>query len=265
MNVHLVGRNRYAIVWDPDKTKGEVRLLRSEHIHDKYRKVATVTDASQYIDVPQDKDGNTYPPTRFREWYYKIKHETGEIGPSYVRGVPDRRALEVARLAWRHLKRDIRSKAYHLPRPTTGERCEKCWDENRKQRIRSKCQACGGTGFQKGYARPAEVFVSFDDKKVHPEDMPNMKMAKGQHKMWTANEPVVRDGDFLIRKRDMEIYEVLRVQPTTKTGLIVRQPMMCRVVEKSNVKEHVLNESDSAHQKYIEKWEYEGESGPPFE
>lgn len=264
MDAFLVRQNRYSVVWDESETDGNVSLLRSEHPHDRYREIADVTGLTQYVDVPQGEDGEELSGTRFREWYYKIVSESGEIGPAYVSGEVDRHALQASRLAWRHLKRDIATKGYLLPRPTKGERCPDCWDEDRQQVTRAQCSSCGGTGFRKGYSTPVEIFLSFDDKKVHPEDYPNMKFAQGQHKMWTANEPIVRDGDYIIRARDLEVYEVLRVQPTTKSGLVVRQPMMGRVVDKSSVRTEVVDQTEEFITRYTESWGFSGRSKAPF-
>jgi hypothetical protein len=264
MEIFLTGPNRYVITWNEEDVSGAATLLRSEHPHEGWKEVADVTGLFQYVDIPASR-GEELRKRRFREWYYRIDSKAGTAGPMSLDGKPDRRALQVSRLAWRHLARDIQTQAYLLPRSTTGERCEVCWDETRQQVTRTNCPECDGTGFQEGYPSPVLIYVSFDNQEVHPEDFPNMKFEQGQHQMWTASEPRIQAGDYIVRKRDLQIYEIVRVQPTSKAGLVIRQPMIGRVVPKSDVRSHMLDDLPSrAVRDYINGWSYWGTTSAPF-
>jgi hypothetical protein len=248
MNVYLVGPNQYAITWNKDGVVGTATLERSDHLIEGWVTVADVTGLVTYTDDPiwiWDTDPQTPTPPnirsdRGRTWYYRIIHDGTTIGPGFVDGLPDPRGMEMARLSKRHLQRDIQTQAYLVRRPTYGEHCTECWDARRQEVVRSQCNTCDGSGRLRGYATAQLIYISFAPEVAQPEQMNTMRFEQAQIPMWTSNTPVLAVGDFLIRKHDLEVIEIVRWKPTLRRGFILRQTLIGQLVEKADHRQDLI-------------------------
>lgn len=245
MEAHLVQLNTYLIAWTADDVSGASTLLRSERPHDGFEPVADVTGLLQYQDVPSDEEGVPHRPRRGRQWYWKVESESGSTRSVTTEGPVDAYALEAARLAYRNVQRDIGGDALIVAPATLGERCPDCYDATRRARVRSSCATCSSSGFLGGWPAPIAARVCFGQQVVHPQQFSTMKFEAGQFQLWMPNRPLLRENDLIIRRRDLEVFEVVQWQPTQRNGLIIRQNLACRIVERSKANkdliDHALN------------------------
>lgn len=239
MQAYRININDYLLTWKSGDIEGVATLQRSDRRDEGWVDAGVVTDLTSVTDTPtwvwSDASVTPVPPDirsiRHRTWYYRIVHEGGILGPVHVDGSPDIVAFEVARLAARHLQRDVKTEAYLIHKPTYGERCATCWDDTRGQRKRTQCSDCDGSGYERGWGAATPLFVSISPQKEQPEQLNTMRFNQLQVPMWTGSLPLVSVGDFLLRKYDLSLFEIVRWQPTVRRNFFIRQTLMGRLVE----------------------------------
>jgi len=240
MDVYRVGPNEYGLVWNPDRVTGVATLQYSDRDDEVFVAGPVVTGLSTITHEPvwvwTDPEEQSAPPKirsdYKRTWFWRIEHEGGILGPVSIDGKPYGVSVEIARLATRHLKRDIQNEAWLIRKPTYGERCSTCWDDIRGMVTRSNCADCDGTGYERGWGTATHIYASFSNEEPQPEQMPTMRFDQLQKRIWTANTPIVRIGDYILEKNTLNLYEVVRWLPTLHRGFMMRQNIMGRLEEK---------------------------------
>jgi len=95
-----------------------------------------------------------------------------------------------------------------------GTRCTECWSDNRKQRTRTHCDTCKGTGFLDGWYDPIEMQISFDsdpkktDSQKTGEDVYDSKRAR------LSNYPLVKPKDIILNLDKAKRYTIEHVETT---------------------------------------------------
>jgi len=104
------------------------------------------------------------------------------------------------------------------PVRTFGTRCNFCWDDIQKKRVKSRCISCFSTGYAGGYMRPLLITMNVvrgaPDRKVATKyNVSEDKIATGN----TWNFPTLKPDDLVIEKENkrwkighMEVGEKLR-------------------------------------------------------
>lgn len=225
LSVRRTGVNTFALAWDE---VGAGEIFRSDMEEDDFVAVATVASGiQQFEDTPPVRESGR------RTWFYKIVIGGETIGPAHAEAEADYIALEVARLARRQIDR-IGQDSYLFSMPTFGERCTECWDAVRQVRKRSACSTCDGTGFLRGASAPLSFYMSYGNVPAYPERTQLGKVDFLQEQAWTANYPLLKIGDHIVRARDLEVFEVMRLQPTWRSGTLLRQNAILKQIERGS-------------------------------
>lgn len=119
-------------------------------------------------------------------------------------------------------------------RKWSGTRCPN-WDQVRKQhQIDGVEDTCYGTGFQGGYSRSLEVYVSIigpsaSQVVVHEEGVKTTFTPRS----WSLWEPTLRNMDFIVRQNGERLW-IQNVTATKWKGKTLRQLFDLALVEKNH-------------------------------
>lgn len=119
-------------------------------------------------------------------------------------------------------------------RKWSGTRCPN-WDQVRKQhQIDGVEDTCYGTGFQGGYFRPIEIYVSL----LSASTIQNVVQEEGIRKIfkpssWTLWEPTLKNGDFIVRQSGERLW-ITNVTETRWKHNVLRQLFSTDSVEKNH-------------------------------
>lgn len=231
LRVETRSSTEYHLLWERNR---DAKIYRSTEQSSGYSQIAQPSNASQYIDEP-----TTRPRSR-TDYYYKVHlfdsegNKTNELGPEKAAPHPsDKGALYIRRQARRHLKR-IGQKSYLFESADSGKRCPECWDEERQMRTRKDCDNCEGTGYVNGWSDPIKLYMSYSLEQIEPKQTQGGKLNTQQVNAHTAASPRISMGDHIVRKRDRQVYEVLKQQPSKKSEHILRQNVIIKMVEKGS-------------------------------
>lgn len=232
----------YHLIWERTRN---AKVFRSTEKSDNYEEVADLTNVSQYTDEP-----TTRPKTR-TTYFYKVDLYDGngnvedKLGPEAAKPAEiDEGAIYVRNQAARHFRR-IGQKSYLFERNDSGSRCKKCWDEDRKVQTRKNCDNCGGSGYVEGWSSPIPLYLSYSLEQPKPQKTQGGKLESQQVQAQTSATPRLTMGDYVVRERDYEVYEVIQQQPTRKGPHILRQNVILKMVEKGSAPRKLANEIPS--------------------
>lgn len=101
-----------------------------------------------------------------------------------------------------------------LKKKTNGARCSSCWSPTRRQRTKTRCSNCNGTGFEEGYYDAIDVQISFDSDPVKADSQKDMENKLDTKRARLSNYPIVRDKDIIINMDDNKRYVITHVETT---------------------------------------------------
>ena len=232
LSVSLAADFRHLVFWT---VEGLVTLYRSELPDGEWGSPIYMGSQNQYLDLPPE------PRSIYQRWYYRLVDSQGvEYGPETIREEPDNQANFVACTARRHIKR-IGQESYLFVKRHKGTRCTECWDDVRQKRTRSNCSACGGTTYIEGWTSPIHLWASYGVDEPMPQRTQSGKLVQLQSQGWTADAPLLKIGDHIVRAWDRRVYEVLRWAPTRKGPHLLRQNIILKLVERGATQEHLAN------------------------
>ena len=176
-----------------------------------------------------DNDSNNTFYNHAQEYYRLVVYDANKIvGPVTAMGVADPYGAEIARRHAIRLKEGRSGNLMYLfVRMKNGVRCPECWDELLQKRTRSDCEACNDTGWMHGYYEPYPIYVSVgteNETMDHLLDGPSNTNNKIQ--AWTANYPILNNGDLVIEPRNRNIWCVIGREFSTHKRVITKQNVM---------------------------------------
>lgn len=128
------------------------------------------------------------------------------------------------------------SKLLLLKKKRSGTRC-KCYDDIRGTSRQSKCTECYGTTIEGGYFNPTEISCSYFNSAAENEIFSPSIITDDETpiQLWTPNYPIIKTGDVLVDSRENKRYIVMSVQPSKKSGFLVRQTIQAQRIPKTNI------------------------------
>lgn len=103
---------------------------------------------------------------------------------------------------------------YIIKRKSTGTRCPDCWSSTRRQRTKSHCDTCNGTGFVNGYYEPIPIQISFDSDPRKSDSQKDFENVFDDKIARLSNYPLVRPKDMIVNRDDAKRYVITHVETT---------------------------------------------------
>lgn len=222
---------RLLVHWD---TPGTATLSRSDRESGPWDVVYT-GQADQFLDDPPGPESN------YVRWYYLLTIEGSDVvyGPAVSAETPRRNSSHVARLAARHIAR-IGVRSHLFVESQERQRCTSCWDPDRRERTRSRCAVCDGSGFMpdegetSGWGPSIPFYMSYSPQSPEPTPLQTTKIDALQVEAWTGSWPLLKIGDHIVREWDARVFEVSGCQPTRDGAQLIRQTCTLRAVERGS-------------------------------
>ena len=95
-----------------------------------------------------------------------------------------------------------------------GTRCPDCWSETRRQRTRTNCSTCNGTGFATGYFQPISKQISFDSDPKKSDSQKEWENNFDTKRARLSNYPLVRPKDLIFNINKNKRYVITNVETT---------------------------------------------------
>jgi hypothetical protein len=126
-------------------------------------------------------------------------------------------------------------KIFHVA--MSGDRCS-CWDSVREEASDVNCSECNGTGFSSGIVYVGrERFIVLNSNKA--ESLVNEEVINGISKpsptqSWTTGKYIIKPGYIIIREPNATMYEIMTVNPSIISDVVVRQEIAYREIEQGS-------------------------------
>ena len=123
-----------------------------------------------------------------------------------------------------------------LKRMRTGELCD-CYDDIRGSRKGDQCTSCFGTGYKGGFYPPSTIKVCYFNVESITEEMGIRGTFKSESpvQFWTANYPVIQEGDIVVNTLTADKYTVTNWQPSYKNGFLIRQTVQVTRIPEASI------------------------------
>jgi hypothetical protein len=134
-------------------------------------------------------------------------------------------------------------------RKSTGARCPECWSYQRRQRTKSHCDTCNGTGFIDGYYEPITTQVSFDSDPRKSDSQKEWENIYDTNRARLSNYPLVRPKDLIVNCCNAKRYVITHVETTKLPQLSPDQPTLskCNYIISQMLTIEELNPDDNEY------------------
>jgi hypothetical protein len=101
-----------------------------------------------------------------------------------------------------------------LKRKSAGARCTECWSFTRRQRTKTHCDTCNGTGFIDGFYDPIDTQMAFDSDPRKSDSQKEWETVHDTKRARISNTPLVRPKDLLVNCDDAKRYVITHIETT---------------------------------------------------
>ena len=101
-----------------------------------------------------------------------------------------------------------------IKKKSTGVRCTECWSFERRQRTKTHCETCDGSGFVDGWYAPIQVQISFDSDPKKSDSQKEWENVFDTKRARLSNYPLLRPKDLIVNCDEAKRYVITQVDTT---------------------------------------------------
>lgn len=187
-------------------------------------------------------------------WRIRVDHLPSGISETYPSGAPqeaflmhpefdraamvedygqDYVAIEIARRNNLLLRRFTGRLVAYCPVRIQGQRCAKCWDNQKKRTTSSSCNECYGTSYQGGFYDPIHVYVDVNPSPNVVQISSFGKMEINNTVMFMSNFPLAKPNDLVVESSNRR-WRVVQVNVVTHKRYTVQQYLQVEEIDRSD-------------------------------